>query len=145
MSRRKDAGDPIPDCARPTGARCHPHVSNADLYTKLFVHTSSTHDELLRQVATILNGRIEMWSVEAAGLVADARPNNEALAPDAQPYSYFVHYPFTVEVYSLQLELDEYLRRVGELMSSLDANGAAVVAACDWEELLPGGGALVGQ
>jgi hypothetical protein len=30
-------------------------------------------------------------------------------------------------------------------MSSLHANGAAVVAACDWEELLPDGGALVRQ
>ncbi len=112
---------------------------DADLYTKLFVNMNTTHDVLLQRVATILNGRIDLWTVEADSLAADVRPNEEAECNATD----FIHYPYTVEVISQGLELEEYLGRVGAVMNALHTEGAAVVAACDWEDLLPGRGSLV--
>jgi hypothetical protein len=111
----------------------------ADFYTRLFVKMATTHDILLQRVAAILNGQIDIWTVEADGLVADVRPNEDAEG-DATD---FIHYPYTVEVATQSLELEDYLSRVGAVMNALHAEGAAVVAACDWEDVLPGRGSLI--
>ena len=71
------------------------------------------------------------------------RPN-----PDADPARLsanskdFIAFPFTIEMVTDEVALEEYLAKVARLMNSLHAGGASVVAACDWENQLPSGGAL---
>jgi hypothetical protein len=117
-----------------------------EFYTRLFVNIAMPEGMLLGRVAEILDGRIERRSVAATGVAADIRANEDASAADVErDPADFLHYPYTVELVAEGLDLEAYLERVAEVMRALRADGGDVVAACDWEDRLPGKGTLIGR
>jgi hypothetical protein len=114
-----------------------------EFYTRLFVDTRMSHDELLSSVASLLGGSVRRWTAAASSVEADVRPNPDADATKlrSNPKD-FIAFPFTIEVVTEQAAFEEYLANVATLMNGLHTGGASVVAACDWEDELPGGGAL---
>ena len=115
-----------------------------ELYTKLFVNIEMTHDELLRFVARLFGGDIEMWTVVCRSLDFDVRPNDDV---DIQvldsALDEFIRFPFTIEVASTtDITLEDYLAAIARLMIEIETKSGSVVAACDWEDMLPGEGRL---
>ena len=114
-----------------------------ELYTRIFVDTQRMHSAVLRTVAEVLGGQVDGWTVRAGDVEVDVRKNSDALAePSAAGEDAFLHFPLTAEVVTQTLSLEAYLSRVAAIMERLHQDGAKVVAACDWEEQLPGGGKL---
>jgi hypothetical protein len=114
------------------------------LYSRLYVHTALELEELLKAVADCLAGEIDRDTVVAPALEADVRRSDdfdeEAVQRDP---SDFIHYRYSVEVESTAaLAIDGFLEALAKLMKMLESLGANVVAACDWEERLPGAGRL---
>jgi hypothetical protein len=118
----------------------------SELYTKLFVESEVSHRELLSFVASACGGKVEApWTVVAGAFEMDVRPNNDSTEVMRRSHpGEFIYFPYTVEVVG-EGEPDSplaYLSFVGSLMQRLHAAGMQVVAACDWESDLPGGGRL---
>jgi hypothetical protein len=114
------------------------------LFTRLFVETDLPAYVLLRRVAQRLGGTVELNTVTAGPLEVDIRENRELRSPGqaVAPEDGFLYFSLTAEVESETMALDAYLSNVAAVMLSLHEVGAKVVAACDWEDLLPGGGKL---
>lgn len=117
-----------------------------ELYTRLFVSSDRSHQDLLALVAEACAGKIEQgWTVVSGHYEVDVRPNDEGTeeARRAHPGD-FLYFPFTAEVVTGEEANDvvAYIRFVGLLMNKLHAHGMRVVASCDWEDDLPGGGRL---
>lgn len=117
-----------------------------ELYTKLFVGSGRSHGDLLSLVARACGGKVEEgWTVVAGAFEMDVRPNDEGTEEARREHpGDFLYFPFTVEVVTEgdPAEAASYVGFVGSLMSKLHAEGLQVVAACDWESELPGGGRL---
>lgn len=118
----------------------------SELFTKLFVRSERSHEELISFVADATHGVVkEGWTVISGDYEMDVRPNEDATGRARHERADdFVYYPYTVEVVT---EGDPdlpsvYLAFVASLMEALYADGMRVVAACDWECDLPGGGRL---
>lgn len=114
-----------------------------DLYSKLYILTTDSHAELLECLAAATGGSIDGWTVVAQGYEIDVRPNR--VAPElVGTDNVFLAFPFTAEIVAngRPLGLDEFLAHVARLMKYLHERQMGVVAACDWEERLPGGGGL---
>ena len=118
----------------------------SELYSKLFVQTPRSHPDLLTFVASASKGTVDDgWTVVSGLYEMDVRPNDESTeeAHRAHPGD-FLYFPYTVEVVteSIAGETSDYVQFVASLMKQLYADGMQVVAACDWEDELPGGGRL---
>jgi hypothetical protein len=117
-----------------------------ELYTRLFVDANGTTERLLETVVSLIGGRVKRQTVQAEPVEADVRPN-----VDANPVKLrnnprdFIAFPFTIEVVGNGTELEDYLGIVARLMTGLHSGGSSVVAACDWENQLPGNGALYSE
>lgn len=115
----------------------------ATFQTKLYVQSGRSERDLLGAVAAAVGGRVEPWAVASRSATIEIRSNDEysasATGPDA-----FLYYPYTADVWTddPRISLGDYLRTVGAVMQSLAAGGADVVAACPWEDRLPGRGRL---
>lgn len=115
----------------------------ANFQTKLYVQSGRSDRDLLRAVAAALGGRVAPWTVASRASTVEIRPNDE-FSPNASGPDAFLHYPYTADVWTddARVSLADYLQTVGTVMRSLAASGAKVVAACPWEDRLPGGGKL---
>lgn len=116
-----------------------------ELYTKLFVSSERSYGDLLAFVADACGGKVEGGTVVFGVYEMDVRPNDEGTegARRSHPGD-FLYFPFTVEVVT-EGDPDKavsYVDFVGSLMNKLHVEGMKVVAACDWESDLPGGGRL---
>lgn len=117
----------------------------AHLYTRIFVNTTSGLDAVVSAVAAAVSGRSELGTVTGMGCELDVRTNDDYSGQSlARDPSDFVYFPFTVEVEAARnnMPVDSYLSVVGRVMEALAISGMQVVAACDWEERLPGRGRL---
>jgi len=100
---------------------------------------------VVANVSAAVAGRIEVGTVVGAGCEIDARSNDdyspEVLQRDPTD---FVYFPYTVEIEAASegMGLKRYLGVVATVMEALAGSGMRVVAACDWEDRLPGGGRL---
>ncbi len=117
-----------------------------ELYTKLFVNSERSHEDLLASVAQACAGKIEAgWTVVSGDYEMDVRPNDEGTEEARRKHpGDFLYYPFIVEVVTEgdPDEAENYVGFVGALMAKLYENGMKVVASCDWEDDLPGCGRL---
>ncbi len=119
----------------------------AELYTRMFVRAEGSLLDLLSSVADACNGRIvgNGWTIAAGEYEIDVRPNDDSSDDLRRLHpGNFLYFPYTVEVV-VDRDRDvtsEYVSFVGFLMDWLHAQGMQVVAACDWESDLPGGGRL---
>lgn len=118
----------------------------AELYTKLFVQSQVSHEELLSLVARTCGGNVEAgWTVVAGDYEMDVRPNEDSTEAARHEHpGDFIYFRYTVEVVT-ESDSDApaaYLGFVSSLMQKLHSEGMQVVAACDWEGDLPGGGRL---
>lgn len=112
-----------------------------EFYTKLFVDIDITLEALLQMVADILAGNIDMRTIETNSVEVDVFQNEYALK--ATNSSDFIFYAYTVEVVNVEeMPLNVYIDLTSRVMNHLHKNSARVVAACDWEDQLPGGGKL---
>ncbi|MGH1487219.1 MAG: hypothetical protein ACRBCI_13480 [Cellvibrionaceae bacterium] len=112
-----------------------------EFYTKLFVKIDISLQALLQVVASICNGDIDVMTVEAGRYEVDVLENKDA-SVISDP-SDFMSFDYIVEIVNIEdTTLDAYLEFTGNLMTKLNSNDAKVVAACDWEEKLPGSGKL---
>jgi hypothetical protein len=117
----------------------------SELYAKLFVDTRMGHADILKTTADAVKGQLQQWTIEAADVEIDVRPNDDynspqrALAPDD-----FLYFPFAldVEASSDAVPLKRFLDVLSQLMQQFATAGMRVVVACDWEDDLPGGGRL---
>jgi hypothetical protein len=110
-----------------------------ELYTRLFVDTP-TLDALRASVAALIGGRVH---IEGGSIEVDVDTNPYASPPAPHVNTEdFMEFPFTVELFADSSDLESYLAVVAAVMTGLHAQGASVVAACDWESRLPGSGAL---
>lgn len=118
----------------------------SELYTKLFVRSERAHPDLLALVADACDGKVEEgWTVVAGEYEIDVRPNDDATGEAQREHpGDFLYFPYTVEVVTdvNACETADYIDFVGSLMNRLHSEGMQVVAACDWENELPGGGRL---
>lgn len=113
-----------------------------DLTCDLFVDADYSFDDLCVWVAAAVEGTTERWTVTAPPLILDIE-HNEYRRTGARDE--FLRFPYVIAIQPIEmveLSLEEYLDRVGLLMEALAAGGMRVVAACDWEDQLPGGGRL---
>ena len=115
-----------------------------ELYTKLFVEIECEHADLIRAVASACSGQVEQWTVTSGPCEIDVRPNeSRGVGHSSGPADGFLDFPFTVEVVDEALEnRTRYLSFVARMMIALHQLGATVVAACEFEDELPGGGTL---
>ena len=117
-----------------------------ELYTKLFVSFERSHQDFLASVAKACAGKVEeRWTVVSGDYEMDVRPNDEGTEEARRTHpGGFLYFPFTIEVVTGRNpgEVASYVGFVGSLMAKLHAEGMEVVASCDWEDGLPGGGHL---
>jgi hypothetical protein len=112
-----------------------------ELYTKLYVEIYNTLEELLQMVADVLVGNIDMTTIETNLIEVDVI-HNEFASKVTEPDD-FISYAYTVEVVNVvEMPLNVYIDLTSDIMNHLNENNAKVVAACDWEDQLPGGGKL---
>jgi hypothetical protein len=115
----------------------------ATFHTKLYVQSRRSERDLLGAVAAALGGRLEPWTVISRASTVEIRSNDEFSASASGPDA-FLYYPYTADVWTddTRISLADYLQTVGTVMRSLATSGATVVAACPWEDRLPGRGRL---
>lgn len=118
----------------------------SELYTRLFVQTEDSHQELLSLVVRASGGTLEaLWTVVSESYAMDVRLNDYSTEKNRRDHPEdFIYFPYTIEVIT-EGNPDapsDYLHFVGALMEKLHAHGMKVVAACDWESELPGRGRL---
>lgn len=112
-------------------------------YVQLYVDVGLECTGLLSLVANIVGGRVSRFSVEAEGLEIEVGKNGRRLGvlrngPDA-----FLEYEYLVELERPELmEMTAFHALVARVMTGLHSRNASVVAACDFEEVLPGCGRL---
>ena len=108
----------------------------------LYVDLEVSEEELLEILEKKL-GCIRKWWTMECGIIYIHTKISEFYVAGQRAYD-FVTFKFLVEVYdeSCEVELDAYLEQLARVMLALQDMGARVVAACDWEERLPGGGRL---
>ncbi len=111
---------------------------------RLYVNALMTPSELTARVAEALGGVVGRGGFATAALEGDVRRGADhepaTVAMDPQDY---IRYPYAVEVEGRDgVELNRYVEGVGQVMRVLERLGASVVAACDWEDELPGAGKL---
>jgi hypothetical protein len=107
----------------------------AELYTRLFVESVCSEATLHGRIAQTNNVDVRLYD-----LYVSENPYANTGGADAE----HDEFPCTVEVVgdSDTSSVAEYLRIVGVVMEALHQGGSKVVAACDWEEQLPGRGKL---
>ncbi len=117
----------------------------ARLYTELFVNAPSDLGTLVSKVASAVSGTVDLDTVTGMACEMDVRKSDD-YSPEmlARDPSDFIYFPYTVEIEPVRsdLDLERYLAVVGSVMESLARTGMQVVAACDWENRLPGRGRL---
>ena len=82
-----------------------------------------------------------MTTIETSSIEVDVL-HNEYASKVAESGD-FISYAYTVEVVSVEdMPLNTYIDLTSNVMNHLHKNNAKVVAACDWEDQLPGAGKL---
>ncbi|MBV7297296.1 hypothetical protein [Enterovibrio paralichthyis] len=113
-----------------------------EFYTKIFVDAKIELTDLIEHVREVVGGILSIDTVLTNSLELDVKRNDLGLS-SSYSGDEFLTYRYTVEVVSvIDIELGEYLEEVSKIMISLSELGFSVVAACDWEEQLPGRGRL---
>jgi hypothetical protein len=116
-----------------------------ELYAKMFVRTSQDVHAVVRVIAAATGGRVGSHTIDAFDHRVDVRTNDEfsAGAANADPPD-FLAFPITLDIIADDEAISEsdYVRRIEAIMHALNGAHMPVVAACDWEHLLPGGGKL---
>lgn len=114
-------------------------------FAKAYIDGDVKHATILNLVADAVDGDVHGWTVEANGIEIDVRPNDDFRSKGrrSDPDD-FVYFPFTLDVEAVDavVDLDGFLAVLSSLMQRLHSERMRVVAACDWESQLPGGGRL---
>lgn len=116
-----------------------------ECYAKIFVDDDSRRADVMTKVAEAMGGHIEVRTLVGDGFEVDfldgepATADHEIAEEDA-----FLYYPLVLELVAVDdaMAVPDFVAIASKLMHALHADGAAVVAACDFEEALPGGGRL---
>lgn len=115
-------------------------------HTRIYAATKRSRDDVASIAASAVAGRVERSSVVGQRCVIDVRRNDEydPRPRDDADADAFLYFPLTVEVWTEDpsVSLKSYLSTVAAVMQALAADGSRLVAACDWEHLLPGRGRL---
>jgi hypothetical protein len=117
----------------------------SEFYTRLFVDSSASLQTLLARLAVATSGAIDEGTLVAAPFELDVRRNEFARERDIESAEGdFMFFPYSVEIVADPRAADEmrYVAFVELVMRTLHAGGMTVVAACDWEDKLPGCGRL---
>jgi hypothetical protein len=114
-------------------------VDYTELDCKLFVGSApalGSAEDLRDAVAAAVGGAVDHFQVEAGGLGVIVGDNEDA---DPGEPGDFLALPYIAEVYFAP-DSDHAARvaAVAGLMAALRSRGAAVEAACDYEDELPG-------
>ena len=112
-----------------------------EFYTKLFVDINISLKALVGLIANICDGQVDLTTVELEDFEIDIGQNE--YAEMINDITDFMSFKYTVEVVNKEdIKLEEYLLFISNLMLKINSQKAKVVAACDWEEMLPGKGKL---
>lgn len=115
-----------------------------EYYTKLFVNAPGNLKAFILEVGNIAGGEISLDTVVSVSLELDIKRNDMGHSQMGGPENDFLHFGFTIDVVNaVEMTLAHYLDQVGTVMTRLGEKGYCVVAACDWEEALPGRGRIV--
>lgn len=110
-----------------------------DLYCKLFVDTTVRRPELVKLIASHLDGDIQGHFVSATNLEIGAKENDDYdpnLCDD--PENGFLFYPIYLEIDPTDnAGMSNYINDVAKLINILRTQGFKAVAACDFEDQLP--------
>jgi hypothetical protein len=116
-------------------------LENRDnLYCKLYVAWSKIEEDLLEFISVHTNGTVDWCSVESSNASYSVLKNDEHDRKLSQrKQDGFLYYPFFVEIEPVEsTERKTYLDElIGLLQAFRDVN-IAVVAACGFEDELPG-------
>ncbi|MCH8290755.1 1,4-dihydroxy-6-naphthoate synthase [Candidatus Poribacteria bacterium] len=110
-----------------------------DLYCKIYVDTDMTHDQLVKTVARLLAGTVEMNTVAMSNCEIDVRKNEDfddirrKEFPDG--FLYFRYY-MDVEVLTGQ-QRESQVELISNLLKHLWSLGFPAIASCDFEAELP--------
>lgn len=115
----------------------------SELFAKLFVRTERDLSSLISTVAEIVSGRVEPFGgVQAGNFELDVGANEyrELTSEDD-----FMRFPYAIDVFVLSASVSEaeFVEFLSRAMRALHERRMQVVAACDWEESLPGRGKLM--
>jgi hypothetical protein len=117
-----------------------------DPFCALYVDTPLDHRALLRAISGLTAGTEEMRTVSSADLEITVLEGDYPRSQLAEAPDDFVRFPYVLEVNpgpALADDHDAYVTRLGALLLAMSALGLRVVAACDFEERLPGHGKLL--
>lgn len=115
------------------------------MYTRIYVNGDADVLTVVDIIASATSGTID-WST-VIGMNCNIHvEQSDDFSPQALSVdpSDFIHFPINVEVESINTDmtLAGYLSVVSTVMESLARSGMQVVAACEWEDQLPGGGRI---
>ena len=118
-----------------------------DMYCKVFVDSEADQTQLLLLVARITSGSIDTGTVDSPDLEAylDANDDFDDVKRLQGPDQFlFYRYYFDVDPTDTTTR-ERYVQSVGQLLEGLWQARCKAVAACDFENELPRGGAYIGS
>ena len=113
-------------------------------YTRLYVDSAMSLSQLLEVAARAVGGTLDADTVIAGDVQIDVRMNDDfdRHAVNIDPTD-FIHYVYSIEIEEdSRVALESYLELVRKVMCAIQTGRSNVVAACDWEDELPGAGKL---
>ncbi|WP_312117626.1 1,4-dihydroxy-6-naphthoate synthase [Brevibacillus reuszeri] len=113
------------------------------MYCKLFLYTDMSQSKLAHLVTQLVGGDQGRWSITSSVVVIFVNDNdffNRAKKEDI--HDGFLYYRYFLDI-EPQSEKDElYVETIANLITKLWNRDINAVAACDFEDLLPGKGGI---
>ncbi|MCG8362981.1 MAG: hypothetical protein MJA27_06560 [Pseudanabaenales cyanobacterium] len=111
-----------------------------ELYCKTYVKTELSKQELLDRIANIVDGQVNIRTIEAEIMAIDLVENEDYDAEKLNETDGFIYYPFYLEIDPVikpSLSRQSYISGISHLLEGLWNELEDAVAACEFEDQLP--------
>ncbi len=106
----------------------------ANLYCRLFVDCALSREQLTKQIASIVCGQTQRFTVSADWGEVDIRENDDWDETRTDQQDGFLYYRFSNDIEPRETtDRESYVAGVRDLIKGLRARGCKVVPACDFE------------
>lgn len=113
------------------------------MYCKLFLDTDMCRDELGKLLTEFIQGEKDRWIIHSAVLEIFVNDNDffdNARKEDNQEG--FLYFPYFLDIEPRTEMEGVYIETIATLITRLWSHKIKAVAACDFEDLLPGKGGI---
>jgi hypothetical protein len=109
-----------------------------NLYCKIFIDTDADRDYVKRQIARILSGSIDFWTIVTEFGEFDIRKNSDFDEEKRDKPKGFLFSRYYLDIDILEgTEQEFYISSIAKLLQGLWDLGYKAIAACDFEDKLP--------